>query len=206
MACCVRLWVEVCSTYKHSLLDRAAFMEMAAAVRWGDIVLLTCLSRLGRLYDEQQAGLELLASRGATVLTLAIGSTAATPVAVLAVPPGANGSELLAPEALAAVAQLQAVLPHVAAATWDLSAGHGLYASEQGFMQRVLGASPPADDPRCMLLAELCRGRSISILTRASETLEQGGAQACAGAAAGGSLEQGSLSRQQALCAMLLQG
>lgn len=82
----VRTWVETCSCYSHPPADRQLLVQLLCALRPGDAVLLPCLSRLARLWDEQQAILAAIANRGAAVLLLAVGRFPAAPMAVLAVP------------------------------------------------------------------------------------------------------------------------
>ena len=202
----VTIYTEICSVFENPPPDRRVLVELLLALQTGSVVVVACLSRLARLFEEQQAVLAAMAHLGAVVLTASVGCCVAAPLAVLAVPAGAAGWDLLSPTGQAALDGLHAVLPAVAVAAWAQSQEQALYTSEHALMQRVLVSASPAGGPWRRLMEMVCSSRRVTVVARTSVRLEHGGAQACAGGAAAGSMEVGSLSRQQGFCQWLLGG
>lgn len=204
LACSPRLlvYVEVCSTHEHPPPDRVTCRRLLAAVRPGDWVVLADPSRAARSPEHLLAVLEALTGRGAVVAVAAVGPDAASPLAILAVP--CSLAQQLRPEQLQAVQRVCAAVMAAAAAAWALSVQHGVYPAEQALLQRVAATGLPASDPRSVVLAAVCRRRPAVIFVRVSDPTLLGGAQAGAGAAAGGSLSAPSLQRQQSVITRVL--
>ena len=90
-------------------------------------------------------------------------------------------------------------------AAWALSTGHGVYAAQHAYMQRVSLDALPAEHPmRRVLDAALSGCSQVWILSRCSDEEHHGGEQGCAGAAGSGSLAIGSVKRQEGFLAALL--
>ena len=202
--------LETCSTYEHPPADRHAVMGMLAEVQPGDIVLLASPDRVARKLEHLQQCLDFLARRGVLVCVAAVGPHAARPLAVVAAGTqlGSGGQAEPEPEAAqerqAAVSALQQAVLSSSAAAWALSVGHGSYTADHAFMQRLQGCPLPAGHPVRSLLERLgTDGADWAYFCRISDEVWSGSAQAGAGAAARGSLTNGSLQRQQGCIASL---
>jgi hypothetical protein len=175
-----RLWLETCSTHEHPPSDRCMVGALLAAVRPGDLVVLPSPCRLARYMTDMENVLARLHSQGVAVLTVAVGSAAAPAgLAVLA-----DGGQLPAGRDAAAMRELIAGFRRatalVAVAAQALSSGHGWYASQHAYMQRVgLTGLPAAHPVRTILECHMLVGRQHGALC--ADVL-RGAARRCAGA------------------------
>ncbi|PSC76535.1 hypothetical protein C2E20_0762 [Micractinium conductrix] len=199
----IQVWLETCSTYQHPPADRSVLVAMLAAARPGDVVVVASQCRLARQPAQLRAILQVARELGVSVLVAAVGSLPAPLLAALEhdglladTPHTAEQRRVVAATAAGAAAASQRA--------WALSAQQGRYTCHHAFQQRVQVSPLLPDHPVCRALAFLLHGRRVILCARVSHPERSGGAHAGAGAAAGGTLTSGSLSRQVSTLSSLL--